>query len=72
MAIAGIAIGTVILPKLSKYIQEKKNNKIEFIQNKSLELSLFLSLPATVALLISSEEITSSLFGLWILRYFLV
>ena len=63
LAIAGIAIGTVILPKLSKYIQEKKNNKIEFIQNKSLELSLFLSLPATVALLISSEEITSSLFG---------
>ena len=33
------------------------------IQNKSLELSLFLSLPATFALLIASEEITSSLFG---------
>ena len=37
--------------------------KVEFIQNKSLELSLFLSLPATAALLISSEEITSALFG---------
>ena len=33
------------------------------IQNKSLELSLFLSLPATFALLIASEEITSALFG---------
>ena len=33
------------------------------IQNKALELSLFLSLPATIALLIASEEITSSLFG---------
>ena len=33
------------------------------IQNKSLEFSLFLSLPATFALLIASEEITSSLFG---------
>ena len=33
------------------------------IQNKALELSLFLSLPATIALLIGSEEIISALFG---------
>ena len=33
------------------------------IQNKALELSLFLSLPATLALIIGSEQITSSLFG---------
>ena len=33
------------------------------IQNKALELSMFLSLPASVALLISSEEIISALFG---------
>ena len=63
LAIAGIAIGTVILPNLSKYIQSKKKNEINFIQNKALELSLFLSLPASVSLLIGSEEITSSLFG---------
>ena len=63
LAIAGIAIGTVILPNLSKYIQSKKKNEIDFIQNKALELSLFLSLPASVSLLIGSEEITSSLFG---------
>jgi len=63
LAIAGIAIGTVLLPNLSKHIQSKNQSKIDFIQNKSLELSLFLSLPATIALLIASEEITSSLFG---------
>ncbi len=63
LAIAGIAIGTVLLPSLSKYITEKDNIKINFIQNKSLELSLFLSIPATAALLIASEEITSALFG---------
>ena len=63
LAIAGIAIGTVILPNLSKHIQSKNKKKINFIQNKALELSLFLSLPATLALLIASEEITSSLFG---------
>tara|TARA_Y100000817_G_scaffold7480_1_gene6248 strand:- start:535 stop:1527 length:993 start_codon:yes stop_codon:yes gene_type:complete len=63
LAVAGIAIGTVILPSLSKYIQSNNKKKIIFIQNKSLELSLFLSLPATAALLIASEQITSSLFG---------
>ena len=63
LAIAGIAIGTVLLPNLSKYIQNKNAKKIVFIQNKSLELSLFLSLPAAVALLIASDEITSALFG---------
>ena len=33
------------------------------IQNKALELSLFLSIPAATALFIASEEIISSLFG---------
>ena len=63
LAIAGIAIGVVILPQLSKHIQSKKKNKILLIQNKALELSLFLSLPATVALIIGSEQIISALFG---------
>ena len=63
LAIAGIAIGVVVLPQLSKYIHSKKKNKILQIQNKALELSMFLSLPASVALLVGSEEIISALFG---------
>ena len=63
LAIAGIAIGTVILPNLSKHINSNKLDKINLIQNKALELSLFLSLPATFALIIAAEEITSALFG---------
>ena len=63
LAIAGIAIGTVILPQLSKYVQNNKKDKISLIQNKALELSLFLSIPAAIALSIASEEIISSLFG---------
>ena len=53
LAIAGIAIGTVILPKLSSYIQQNKKLDIDKIQNKSLELSLLLSLPAMLALILS-------------------
>ncbi|MDC1112017.1 murein biosynthesis integral membrane protein MurJ [Candidatus Pelagibacter sp.] len=63
LAIAGIAIGTVILPQLSKYIHDNKKSEIILIQNKALELCLFLSIPAAVALLVASEQIVSALFG---------
>ncbi len=63
LAIAGIAIGVVVLPQLSKYVQRNKKNKIYLIQNKALELSMFLSIPATIALIIGSNEIVSALFG---------
>ena len=63
LAIAGIAIGTVILPNLSRYIKKSNKKKINFVQNKSFELCLFLSLPASMALIVGSKEITSALFG---------
>ena len=63
LAIAGIAIGTVILPQLSKYIENNQKDEITLIQNKALELCLFLSVPATIALAIASEQIVSALFG---------
>ena len=63
LAIAGIAIGVVILPQLSRHVYLKKKSMILLIQNKALELSMFLSLPAAVALFIGSEEIISALFG---------
>jgi putative peptidoglycan lipid II flippase len=51
------------LPKLSKLIEQENNIETINIQNKALELSLFLSVPAAIALLIASEPIISSLFG---------
>ena len=63
LAIAGIAVGVVILPQLSKHIQSNNRGKINLIQNKAVELCLFLSLPASIALLLGSEEIVSALFG---------
>ncbi|KPU81948.1 virulence factor MviN [SAR11 cluster bacterium PRT-SC02] len=63
LAIAGIAVSTVSLPALSKAIKKKNLDLIKKIQNKSLELSLLLSLPAGFGLIIASEEIINSLFG---------
>ena len=63
LAIAGIAVSTVSLPILSKLIKNKKINQANDIQNKSLELSLLLSLPASLALIIGSNEIINALFG---------
>ena len=42
LAIAGIAIGTVLLPNLSKHLTTKNIGKINLIQDKSIELSFFL------------------------------
>ncbi len=63
LAIAGIAIGVVVLPQLSKHVFLKKKNKIINIQNKALEICMFLSLPASAALFVGSKEIISALFG---------
>ena len=48
---------------MEKYMALRNKNKITIIQNKALELSMFLSLPATAALFVGSNEILSGLFG---------
>jgi len=63
LAVAGIAVGTVMLPELSKYVKINDKNRIVDLQNRALELCLFLSLPAAIALILASEEIITSLFG---------
>jgi len=63
LAIAGIAVGTVMLPELSKYIKNNNYDQATNLQNRALELCLFLSIPAAVALVLASEQITTSLFG---------
>ncbi len=63
LAIAGIAVGTVSLPVLSKAFKMKNIKKISDIQNKSFELSLLFSIPASFGLILASNEIVNALFG---------
>ncbi len=63
LAIAGIAVGTVSLPALSKAFKSKNISKVSNIQNKSIELSLLFAIPASFGLIIASEHIVNGLFG---------
>jgi putative peptidoglycan lipid II flippase len=63
LAIAGVAVGTVSLPVLSKAFKKKNIKELSNIQSKSFELSLLLSIPASLGLIIASEEIVNALFG---------
>ena len=63
LAVAGIAVGTVMLPQLSKYVKNNNFQEITNLQNRALELCLFLSIPAGVALVLASNQIVTSLFG---------
>jgi len=63
LAIAGIAVGTVSLPVLSKAFKQKNILKISNIQSRSIELSLLLSIPASLGLILAAEEIVNALFG---------
>ena len=51
------------MPALSKAFTAKNLLKISNIQNRSLQLSLLLSIPASLGLIIASEEIIDGLFG---------
>ena len=63
LAIAGIAVGTVSLPALSDAYKKRNFLKLSNIQNKSIELSLLLSIPASLGLILAADEIVSGLFG---------
>ena len=52
-----------MLPELSKHVKNNSSEKITDLQNRALELCLFLSVPAAAGLILASEEIVTSLFG---------
>ena len=63
LALAGIAVGTVSLPVLSKFYKQKNFLSLSNIQSRSIELSLLLSVPASLGLILASDEIVGALFG---------
>ncbi|HLY55810.1 MAG TPA: murein biosynthesis integral membrane protein MurJ [Stellaceae bacterium] len=62
LAVVGTAVGTAILPLLSRQIRSGDEAGAAETQNRGLELSLFLTVPAAVALWTIAQPILSVLF----------
>tara|TARA_R100000005_G_scaffold94905_1_gene74419 strand:+ start:19161 stop:20717 length:1557 start_codon:yes stop_codon:yes gene_type:complete len=62
LGVIGIAVGTALLPMLSRQLRSGEETTALYSMNRALELSLLLTLPATAALMVIPEEIISALF----------
>lgn len=62
LGLIGIGLGTILLPTISRLLNSDKAGEAMDIQNRGIELALFLTLPATVAFIISAEPIIRGLF----------
>lgn len=62
MALIGTAIGTVMLPLLSRQMREGNKEQAINTQNRALEVALLLSLPCTVALVLIANPLMLVLF----------
>ena len=62
IALIGVAVGTILLPKLSEQISNKNYEKANYSHNRSLEFSIILSFPAAIAIFILSDPIISAFF----------
>lgn len=62
LGVIGIAIGTVLLPELSRRLKVGDAASALSIQNRALELSLLLTLPCAAAFLVAGEPIIRVLF----------
>ncbi len=62
LGLIGIGLGTVLLPTISRQLGRGEEQQAMETQNRGMELALFLTLPATVALIVCSMPIVGALF----------
>jgi putative peptidoglycan lipid II flippase len=62
LGVVGIAVGTAILPPLSRQVRSGDDAGAVETQNRGLELALLLTLPAAVALAVAAHPILAVLF----------
>ncbi len=62
VGVIGVALGTVLLPYLSKQIAQGKEKEVINSQNRAIEMGLFLTIPAAVAFVIVPYELIHALY----------
>lgn len=62
LGVVGIAVAIVLLPELSRALKGGHDVEAAHLQNRSVEFTLFLTLPAAAALLVISEPIVRVLY----------
>ena len=55
LGIIGIALGTAILPALSRFVAREENEEAQRLQSNAIELSMLLTIPAAVALFVTGS-----------------
>ena len=63
MSIFGVAIGTALLPGLSKLWRAHDTEQALHLQNKALAFALFMNMPASIGLIVLSQPLIALLFG---------
>lgn len=63
LSIFGIAIGTVLLPSLSKALRAGENEHAADLQEKALSMALRLSIPSALGLIVLSYPIIDLIYG---------
>jgi putative peptidoglycan lipid II flippase len=62
LALVGSAIGTAILPALSRHLGNGEDREAATIQGRATELAMLLALPATIALAVAAGPVMTVLF----------
>lgn len=62
LSVIGTALGTAILPQISRFIAKDEPHEAAAIQNKAVELAMLLCLPAALALAVTAGPLIAALF----------
>src|SRR3546814_16362509 len=62
LGIIGIALGTAILPALSRFVAQDDRGGAFRLQSNAVELAMLLTVPAAVALFVAGSAITSAFY----------
>ncbi|WP_375786220.1 murein biosynthesis integral membrane protein MurJ [Bradyrhizobium sp. Pha-3] len=62
LGIVGVAMGTVLIPEMTRAVRSGESHAIAHAESRGLELAVGLALPATLGLMVLSEPIVRMLF----------